>query len=85
MDLLYASYSCGGPTSHSRVARMVTTNLQDNAPMSQYIDYASDFVATKIDDSWNWFNNLNREEWMVTLAIGAVAGFVCMLGRSIRK
>ena len=53
--------------------------------MSQYIDYASDFVATKMDDSWNWFNGLTREEWIVTLALCAVLGFLCMLGRSIRK
>jgi hypothetical protein len=36
-------------------------------------------------DTWNWFNALNREEWMVTLAVVCAAGFVCMLGFQSRR
>jgi hypothetical protein len=30
--------------------------------------------------SWEWFNGLSREEWLVVLAVVCVSGFVCMLG-----
>jgi hypothetical protein len=36
-------------------------------------------------DTWDWFNALNREEWMVTLAVVCAAGFVCMLGFQSRR
>ena len=37
-------------------------------------------VAEVPSDTWDWFNGLNREEWMVTLVVVCAAGFVCMLG-----
>ena len=53
--------------------------------MNQIADFCSTFCGNKLDDAWNWFNNLNREEWMVVLALVAVAGFLCMLGMQTRK
>jgi hypothetical protein len=35
-------------------------------------------------DAWDWFNRLNREEWVVVLAVVSVLGFLCMLGYGSR-
>jgi hypothetical protein len=37
------------------------------------------------DQTWQWFNGLNREEWMVVLAVTCVAGFVALLGFQMRR
>jgi hypothetical protein len=31
-------------------------------------------------NTWAWFNGLNREEWLVVLAITCACGFVSLLG-----
>ena len=31
-------------------------------------------------DTWHWFGTLNREEWLVTLAVVCALGFVSLLG-----
>jgi hypothetical protein len=31
-------------------------------------------------ETWAWFNELNREEWLVVLMVVCACGFVCMLG-----
>lgn len=31
-------------------------------------------------NTWQWFNGLDREEWMVVLAVVCACGFACMLG-----
>jgi hypothetical protein len=36
-------------------------------------------------DTWQWFNTLNREEWMVVLTVVCVCGFVCLLGFQSRR
>jgi len=36
-------------------------------------------------DVWDWFNRLNREEWVVVLAVVSVLGFLCMLGYGSRS
>ena len=35
--------------------------------------------------TWHWFMSLNREEWMVTLAIVCAFGFVVLLGFKTRR
>jgi len=30
--------------------------------------------------TWQWFNSLNREEWLVVLAVVCACGFISMLG-----
>lgn len=30
--------------------------------------------------TWQWFNSLNREEWIVTLTVACVLGFLCLTG-----
>jgi len=30
--------------------------------------------------TWDWFNALNREEWLVVLTVVCACGFVAMLG-----
>lgn len=31
-------------------------------------------------ETWQWFNTLNREEWLVVLTVVCACGFVAMLG-----
>lgn len=31
-------------------------------------------------ETWNWFDSLNREEWLVTLIAVCALGFVSLLG-----
>lgn len=35
-------------------------------------------------ETWNWFNSLSREEWVVVLGVGAALGFLCMRGLTTR-
>jgi hypothetical protein len=37
-------------------------------------------IAAAPADTWDWFNSLSREEWMVTLVVVCAAGFVSLLG-----
>ncbi len=36
-------------------------------------------------NTWNWFNSLNREEWLVALVVVCAAGFVSLLGFQSRR
>jgi hypothetical protein len=36
-------------------------------------------------NTWQWFNTLNREEWMLTLIVVCVAGFVALLGFQTKR
>ncbi|HEY3394864.1 MAG TPA: hypothetical protein VGK58_19320 [Lacipirellulaceae bacterium] len=31
-------------------------------------------------DTWQWFNELSREEWLVVLTVVCACGFVSLLG-----
>jgi hypothetical protein len=31
-------------------------------------------------ETWQWFNGLGREEWLVVLAVVCACGFLCLLG-----
>jgi hypothetical protein len=35
--------------------------------------------------TWQWFNGLNREEWLVVLVVVCVFGFVSLLGFQSRR
>jgi hypothetical protein len=35
--------------------------------------------------TWQWFNGLSREEWLVVLAITFASGFVALLGFQSRR
>ena len=35
--------------------------------------------------TWDWFNSLNREEWLMTLIIVCAAGFLSLLGFQTRR
>ncbi|MCI0350180.1 MAG: hypothetical protein L0Z53_12215 [Acidobacteriales bacterium] len=35
--------------------------------------------------TWQWFNELNREEWMVVLVVVCACGFVALLGFQTRR
>jgi hypothetical protein len=48
--------------------------------MAEYFDIAWQRVAATPDDVWMWFGRLNREEWLVTLAVVCACGFVSLLG-----
>lgn len=42
-------------------------------------------VAAAPNSTWDWFNSLGREEWMVTLMVVCASGFVCLLGFNSRR
>jgi hypothetical protein len=37
------------------------------------------------DKTWQWFLGLNREEWLVVLAVAFTIGFVSLLGFQGRR
>jgi hypothetical protein len=72
----------GPPTERSAAWR---TFQEGNAAhkvlhMSDYFYTAWERVAATPDEIWAWFGRLNREEWLVTLAIVCACGFVSLLG-----
>ncbi len=42
-------------------------------------------AAKAPSQTWQWFNSLNREEWLVTLVVVCAFGFVCLLGFQSRR
>jgi hypothetical protein len=42
-------------------------------------------AAEAPSNTWDWFNSLNREEWLVTLIVVCAAGFVSLLGFQTRR
>jgi hypothetical protein len=50
------------------------------APMKSFFETIWYDSADLPGMTWAWFNNLNREEWLVVLAVVCASGFVCMLG-----
>ncbi|MFO0790572.1 MAG: hypothetical protein U0805_14040 [Pirellulales bacterium] len=37
-------------------------------------------AAAAPGQTWEWFDSLNREEWLVTLVVVCAMGFVSLLG-----
>ena len=53
--------------------------------MSSFFDSIR-YRATDVPgQTWQWFNGLNREEWMVVLAVTFACGFVALLGFQSRR
>lgn len=50
----------------------------------EYIDQATDVIQSLLHEAWVWFNQLDKQEWMVLLALVAGLGFLCMRGFSGR-
>lgn len=52
------------------------------------MDTAMQWVLDKynngLHDTWAWFNNLNRDEWLIVLTVVCVMGFLCLRGHSSR-
>ena len=48
--------------------------------MASFIQDMMDRANTIPGETWNWFNGLNREEWLVVLVVVCACGFVAMLG-----
>jgi hypothetical protein len=42
-------------------------------------------AAAAPEETWQWFNGLNRDEWLVVLAIVCACGFVSLLGFNSRR
>lgn len=53
--------------------------------MSAFYEYLVDHCNDAIGACWRWFAVLNREEWMVVLAVCCAAGFLCMRGYGSRS
>jgi hypothetical protein len=48
--------------------------------MGEFFAIAWERVSAIPGDIWEWFGHLNREEWLVTLAIVCACGFISLLG-----
>lgn len=48
-------------------------------------EYVGEKFNNALGDSWRWFTLLSREEWVVVLAVGCAAGFLCMRGYGSRN
>jgi hypothetical protein len=48
--------------------------------MGEFLDLAWERSSAVTGDVWHWFGQLNREEWLVTLAVVCACGFVSLLG-----
>ncbi len=53
--------------------------------MGNYFAVAWEKVSSTPGDMWDWFGRLNREEWLVTLAVVCAIGFVSLLGFRTRR
>jgi len=53
--------------------------------MSSFYESIRDRAAGVPSNTWQWFNGLNREEWMVVLAVTFACGFVALLGFQSRR
>lgn len=53
--------------------------------MGTFIDDLWCRASTAPSNTWDWFNSLNREEWLVVLAVVCAAGFVSLLGFQSRR
>lgn len=48
--------------------------------MGEFFEIAWERAANVPNDVWDWFGSLNREEWLVTLAVVCACGFISLLG-----
>jgi hypothetical protein len=53
--------------------------------MSDIAQHVYDRGTNVYGDVWQWFNGLDREEWVVVLGAVCVMGFFCMLGYGSRS
>lgn len=53
--------------------------------MSSFFNTIRERATEMPDNTWAWFNGLNREEWMVVLAVTFACGFVALLGFQSRR
>ena len=53
--------------------------------MASFIESIWYRAADLPDQTRNWFNGLNREEWLVTLAVAFTIGLVSLLGFQSRR
>jgi hypothetical protein len=53
--------------------------------MHSFLDSIWYYAGDAQDKTWQWFNGLNREEWLVVLAITCACGFMALLGFNLRR
>ncbi|MCO6043408.1 hypothetical protein NG895_05770 [Aeoliella sp. ICT_H6.2] len=53
--------------------------------MDNFYNKISEWFEAFMGGTWNWFNTLSREEWVVVLAVVAACGFLCMRGYGSRS
>ena len=63
----------------------VPSPIEESIPMAEIFQRFVDQVFSVKGDVWDWFSRLNREEWIVVLAVVSVLGFLCMLGYGSRS
>ena len=54
-----------------------------------YISYISHWISTTLSNGyrsgWDWLSQLDRQQWMVLLAVTMAGGFLCMRGHGGRN
>lgn len=53
--------------------------------MSNLRDRIVTWFYESYNTSWNWLNQLDRQEWLMLLLVGMVVGFFCMRGFGSRS
>jgi hypothetical protein len=53
--------------------------------MSSLLDSIYSHAADAPSQTFQWFNTLSREEWMVVLAVTFACGFIALLGFQSRR
>jgi hypothetical protein len=48
--------------------------------MGNFVGQLWDRANSAPAETWQWFNSLNREEWLVVLMVTCACGFAAMLG-----
>lgn len=49
------------------------------------MQYVFEKLNTASAETWNWFNTLTRDEWMIVLVLVTALGFLCMRGYGSRS
>ncbi|MCC7475826.1 MAG: hypothetical protein IT425_10545 [Pirellulales bacterium] len=53
--------------------------------MRLFLEDAWTYLLQSPTRTWDWFNSLNREEWLVVLIVICAAGFVSLFGLQTRR
>ena len=53
--------------------------------MTEYLQTIWYRAGEAQENTWQWFNGLSREEWLVVLAVACACGFLSLTGLRSRR